>query len=253
MKKNHTVEVVVDSITSALNAQSAGADRVELCDNLFEGGTTPSAGCIEVLRKHLNIDLHVMIRPRGGDFLYSDVEYDIMKKDIDVAKKLGANAVVFGLLTREGNIDKNRTSELLALSYPMSVTFHRAFDSTVDPFKALEDLMSIGIPRLLTSGQEKSALEGAEMIKSLVKQSNENIIIMAGAGIKPNTIKQLVTITNCKEYHFSAKESHESPMMYKKNVTIGNELFKNEYTRNVASTKIIRDIISELNKARKIV
>src|SRR5687768_8698169 len=141
MTKDITIEVCIDSVQSAIEAQQGGANRVELCDNLFEGGTTPSAGAIAIARKNITIGLHVMIRPRGGDFYYSDIEFDCMKKDIQIAKELGADGVVFGLLTKDGRIDVARSKELTDLALPLQVTFHRAFDMTVDPVQALEDII----------------------------------------------------------------------------------------------------------------
>jgi copper homeostasis protein len=164
-------EVCIDSVEGALAAQQGGAQRVELCDNLVEGGTTPSIGTIEVACRSASLGVNVMIRPRGGDFVYSDLEMDVMKADILAAKKCGANGVVFGLLKPNGRIDKPRTRELIELARPMSVTFHRAFDLCRDPGEGLDDLIELGVDRLLTSGQNADALSGADCIKALVTQS----------------------------------------------------------------------------------
>lgn len=158
------LEICIDSVHSAIAAQEGGAVRVELCDNLFEGGTTPSAGCIQLVRENIHIDLNVIIRPRGGDFLYSPLEFEIMKQDIKIAKQLGANGVVLGILNKDGTIDQKRTAELIALARPMTVTFHRAFDVTRDPFEALEQLIDLGVDRILTSGQENTVLEGMDRL-----------------------------------------------------------------------------------------
>src|SRR5690349_2336120 len=166
-----TIEVCVDSVESAMAAERGGADRVELCDNLLEGGTTPSAGTIKVARQQLKIGLQVIIRPRGGDFLYNDHEIDVMKEDIRTAKELGANGVVIGCLTAEGDIDRDLTRQLLELARPMNVTFHRAFDMCRDPQRGLEDLVALGADRVLTSGQEASCLEGLELLAALQKQA----------------------------------------------------------------------------------
>ncbi|MCC7306747.1 MAG: copper homeostasis protein CutC, partial [Acidobacteria bacterium] len=168
-KRIPLLEVCVDSVESAFAAEKGGADRVELCDNLVEGGTTPSAGSIEAARERLSIKLHVIVRPRGGDFLYSDIELDVMKRDILTAKDLGADGVVIGVLNADGTIDREHTRELVEIARPMSVTFHRAFDMTREPFEAMETLIDLGIDRILTSGQEPGAEKGVELIRELVE------------------------------------------------------------------------------------
>ena len=180
---NPIFEICVDSVDSAVAAEQGGATRVELCTALLEGGLTPSAGTIAITRAQVSIGLQVMIRPRGGDFLYSDTEFASMKHDIELAKQLGANGVVFGLLTAAGNIDSDRTRVLLDHAKPMNVTFHRAFDMTRDPIAALETLIELGINRVLTSGQEVSALEGAELVHDLLVHADDKIIVMPGGGI----------------------------------------------------------------------
>ena len=158
------LEVPIDSIESALAAQAGGASRVELCANLLEGGTTPSAGMIAAVRRGISLDLMVMIRPRGGDFCYSDAEVDVMAHDIRVAKESGADGIALGLLRPDGSVDSERTRALIASARPLKVTFHRAFDMTNDPYRALDDLIGLGIERVLTSGLESSALEGLDLI-----------------------------------------------------------------------------------------
>ncbi|MGH9764286.1 MAG: copper homeostasis protein CutC, partial [Blastocatellia bacterium] len=152
-KKTLTIEVCVDTVESAIAAQRGGADRIELCGNLIEGGITPSIGAIEMVRKNLSIPLHVVIRPRGGDFLYSDIDFEVMKRDIELVKWLGADGVVFGVLTPRAAVDVERTEDLIARARPLSVTFHRAFDMTRDPYQSLDDLIALGVNRVLTSGQ----------------------------------------------------------------------------------------------------
>ena len=164
MKKQY-VEICVGSIDSCLIAQKAGADRVELCDNLLEGGTTPSYSTIVYAKEHLSLDTMVMIRPRGGDFLYNDIEFQLMKEDILVCKKIGVKGVVFGLLNTDGSIDKQRTKELIKLSQPLDVCFHRAVDMTSDYIKAVEDIIDCGAKRILTSGARNKAIEGMDNIK----------------------------------------------------------------------------------------
>ena len=172
------LEICVDSIDSALNAQSAGADRVELCTGLIEGGTTPSYGTIASVRRNLAIGLHVLIRPRGGDFLYSDQEYDIMRNDIEVCGEFGVDGIVTGILRTDGSVDIDRTARLFEFAYPMSATFHRAFDMTNDPYQGLIDTIDTGADRILTSGMKNKAENGIELIKELVKEARDKIIII---------------------------------------------------------------------------
>jgi copper homeostasis protein len=242
MTNDITIEVCIDSVQSAIAAQQGGANRVELCDNLFEGGTTPSAGAIAIARKHINIGLHVMIRPRGGDFFYSDIEFDCMKKDIQVAKDLGADGVVFGLLTKDGQIDKARTRELAELASPLQVTFHRAFDMTADPVQALEDIISIkGITRLLTSGQEKSAYEGAELIAQLITQAKGRIIIMPGAGVYERNIQKIRQLTGAQEFHVTGYKTVQSQMAYRNpTIFMGGTLSLPEYDINIVDASRIQ-------------
>lgn len=217
------IEIVCGNIESVIAAQAGGADRVELCDNISEGGTTPSYGMIESARKKLIIALHVIIRPRGGDFFYSDDEFEIMKRDIETCKQLKADGVVFGILNADGSIDKKRMKELVALSKPMSVTFHRAFDMTNDPFKALEDIIECGCQRILTSGQCSTATEGAELISKLISIAKGRIIIMPGGGIRSDNVASLISKTNSTEVHSSAKKISAGKMNFKNDsVKMGN-------------------------------
>jgi copper homeostasis protein len=175
-------EICVDSVAGVRAAKEAGAQRVELCADLLEGGITPSLGMIRQAQTVVGVDLNVMIRPRGGDFLFNDDEFAAMRADIETAKAEGANGVVIGLLTAAGEIDVGRTRELVALAQPLSVTFHRAFDVAAEPFGALEKLIEIGVDRVLTSGQEPSVLEGLPLIVELMKRAGDCIIIMPGGG-----------------------------------------------------------------------
>lgn len=209
------VEVVVYNIASALNAQAGGADRVELCDNPDEGGTTPSAGTIEVVRRNLSIDVYVMIRPRGGDFLYSRYEFHAMKRDIAMAQRLSADGVVFGILTPDGNLDVDRCRELIAFARPMKVTCHRAFDMTRDPFETLERCIAVGFDRILTSGGHPTAPEGVDTIRSLVQRADGRIAIMPGSGVNEGTVAAVVRGTGASEIHFSAMTSEASGMTYR--------------------------------------
>ena len=200
------IEIVVFNIESAIQAQLGGADRIELCDNPGEGGTTPSIGVIEQVKKNLNIDVYVMIRPRGGDFCYSDHEFASMQRDIEACKQLKVEGVVFGILTSDGKIDVERNKWLINLARPMKVTCHRAFDMTRDPVEALEDCISIGFDRILTSGQQPHAIKGVEVINELVKQAKGRIVIMPGSGVNEDTVGEIVSKTGAKEIHFSARK-----------------------------------------------
>ena len=215
------LEVVVYNIASALLAQKGGADRIELCDNPGEGGTTPSYGTIEVVRKNLSIDVFVMIRPRGGDFHYSAEEFESMKADIEQCKKLQVDGVVFGILHTDGTIDKKRCKELLDLARPMKVTCHRAFDMTKDSFQALEDCIEVGFDRILTSGRQAKAIEGVQMLTELMHKANSRIIIMPGSGVNEQNAAPLVAKTGAEELHFSAMVQKESPMHFKNHLLTG--------------------------------
>ena len=242
------LEVCVDSVASAIHAERGGADRVELCDNLFEGGTTPSAGCIEVTRKNISIGLQIIIRPRGGDFLYDDFEFAVMKKDVLVAKNLGANGVVIGLLTRQGQVDRKRVQELLELARPMSVTFHRAFDMTVDPWQAMNDLIALGVDRILTSGQQASAWEGVSLIEELVKRAMGRIGIMPGGGLNEHNISALVQQTGVSECHVSGRKVIASAMEYQNtSVYMGGVLRLPEYEQKITDTHRIQRFKNQIN------
>lgn len=208
------LEVCIESAESAIAAEAGGANRVELCDNLMEGGTTPSLGAVELTLKNVSIDVMMMIRPRGGDFLYTDLEYEIMMRDIQVAKELGVYGVVFGLLTPDGRIDKPRTAKLIEAARPLCVTVHRAFDMTIDPFEALEDLIELGVDRILTSGQEPSTEQGIELITELVRRSGDRIIILPGCGIEESNITELIERTGVQECHVTGKHQIPSLMTY---------------------------------------
>jgi copper homeostasis protein len=214
-KEKITVEIVVYNIVSALKAQEGGADRIELCDNQGEGGTTPSYGTIESVRQHVSMDVFVMIRPRGGDFCYSSYELWSMKRDISQCQRLSVDGIVFGILTPDGLIDKRRCKDIIEKARPLKVTCHRAFDMTRDPFEALEDCIEAGFDRILTAGQQAQALKGAGLIGELVRRANGRIAIMAGSGVNENTVGPIVRQSGVKEIHFSATAFDESPMIWR--------------------------------------
>ena len=248
MTQHMRVEICVDSASGAFSAERGGADRVELCDNLLEGGTTPSAGCIKVARRGLKIGLQVIIRPRGGDFLYSEEELEVMREDIRTAKDLGADGVVLGCLTPDGGIDRARSAELIALARPLNVTFHRAFDMCKDPVKGLEDLVALGADRVLTSGQEASCVEGVELIAALQKQSNGRLIVMPGGGLTPTNIQRFVAATGVQEVHLSARRGLESGMTYRNSrVFMGGTLRPPEFSWKTTDESAVRTVVNSLS------
>lgn len=241
------IEICIDSAAGALAAERGGADRVELCDNLLEGGTTPSAGCIKVARRGLKIGLQVIIRPRGGDFLYDSPELEVMREDIRMAKDLGADGVVVGCLTAAGDIDKQCTAELVGLARPMNVTFHRAFDMCRDPRQGLEDLIGLGIDRVLTSGQEASCLEGLELIAELQQQAAGRIIILPGGGLTVRNIRKIVQATGVTEVHLSARGSVESRMSYRNpRVFMGGALRPPEFGWKATDERVVKQVVAAL-------
>ena len=237
-------EFCIDSVEAAIATQQGGGHRVELCDNLVQGGTTPSAGTIALARKLVDIDINVIIRPRGGDFYYSDVEFEVMKYDIEQAKQLGANGVVIGLLNQDGSIDVERTRALIDLARPLSVTFHRAFDMCRDPYEALEQLIELGIDRILTSGQEVSVLEGLDLITDLVRKAGNRVIIMPGGGITERNINKIVAQSGVKEVHVVGAISAESQMRYRKpHIFMGGELRPPEFSRMVTNAGRVNELV----------
>eukprot|EP01132_Coremiostelium_polycephalum_P007711 gene7711-9485_t len=239
MSSNIRLEICVDSLESCEEAIKGGAHRLELCSSLFLGGLTPSWGMMKIVRERFpNFPIHVMIRPRGGDFLYSKAEIEIMKQDILAAKQLGFNGVVFGLLNADGSIDKHTTSDLIQLSLPMSITFHRAF--------GIKDLLEIGnIERLLTSGTESSVLEGIDVIRDLIKLSEGRIKILPGGGITERNISKIIKKTGLYELHLSGRIKHDSKMIHRnERVFMGGELRQSEYSLSIVDHKKIGNFIT---------
>jgi len=241
------LEICADSVESALNAQSAGADRVEFCDNLIEGGTTPGYGSIISARNNLTIRLHVLIRPRGGDFLYSDLEFDIMRRDIEICGENGVDGIVTGMLLPGGNIDVDRTARLFEFAYPMATTFHRAFDMCGDPVQGLEDVIATGASRLLTSGLRNKAQDGIELIRQLVIQSGDRIIIMPGGGIDETNAAMIITATKAREIHLTGRKVIESEMIFRRQgINMGGIKGVPEFSRKVADPERIKKIIEAI-------
>ncbi len=209
-----TFEICVDSVLSVQNAANGGAQRVELCDNLVEGGTTPSLGMIETALAVEGIEVFVIIRPRGGDFFYSEEEFRVMEKDVIRAREAGAHGIVSGLLLPNGDIDRERTARLIKHAKGLPFTFHRAFDVCRNPVKALNQLIDLGVNRVLTSGAEPTAIQGKALIARLVDQAGDQIIIMPGSGINRHNIVPLMETTGAQEFHFSARKAFPSKMTF---------------------------------------
>jgi len=238
------LEIIGFNIESCIAAQEAGASRIELCDNPTEGGTTPSYGFIKAAREKLSIDLYVMIRPRGGDFLYSDAEFEIMMQDIGMCKNLGCDGVVLGILTPGGNVDKKRCRQLIEYAYPLGVTFHRAFDRAKDPLQSMEDVIEIGCERILTSGLRLKAIDGIALLKKLIQQADDRIMIMPGSGVNADNIMQMAESTGAVEFHSSASIFLNSEMKYV------NELMDEKMQHIVVNKEEVRKMVGLLNSLK---
>lgn len=243
------LEVCANTLTSALSAQEGGAIRVELCDNLGEGGTTPSYGQIKLARKALHIKLFVLIRPREGDFLYTDTEFEIMKADVQNCIDIGCDGVVIGILNPDGSIDTKRCSELveMALEKGLGVTFHRAFDMCNDMDKALEEIIAMGCERILTSGGKSTAIEGANVIAHLIEKAAGRIIIMPGSGVSESTVTDLIHYTKAKEIHSSARGPVKSRMQYHNDHIILSRDHLDEYSILMTDANKVKEIIRLAN------
>lgn len=250
MTNSYSFEICIDSVQSAINAQEAGAHRVELCDNLFEGGTTPSAGMIQQVKKMApDIKLFVIIRPRGGDFVYSEDEINVMLSDIEIAKQLGADGIVSGCLLTDGSIDIINTQKLIETCGDLPFTFHRAFDMCSSATDALEQLIQLGATRILTSGTHQTAILGITELTKLVKQAKDRITILIGSGVKPENIAQLARETCATEFHFSARKEFPSPMEYKnENINMGGNSGIPEFSRFYSDVNTIKNTIKAISE-----
>jgi copper homeostasis protein len=240
---NFRIEICTDSIDSALIAQESGADSIELCTSLTEGGLTPSCGMLNSVRKNLNIRINVLIRPRSGDFLYSDTEFDIMRRDIEMCGEAGANGVVFGLLRKDGTVDTERTSILSRLAHPMAVTFHRAFDLCREPYSSLEDIVASGASRILTSGQAESSLKGIDLLKNLVLKAGKRLLIMPGGGLNESNIGLVARETGAQDFHLSARSPLKSRMEFRRERISMGVPGVDEYSLLIADAEKIRKVI----------
>ena len=210
--EKYIIEIAASDFATTKSAIEGGADRIELCANLAEGGTTPSYGTIKHCREAFAVSLYPIIRPRGGDFLYTKDEFEIMWQEVKLCKQLGCDGIVIGLLNMDGTIDRVRTSTLIEAAYPMGVTFHRAFDRCKESFEALEQLIEIGCERILTSGQQPSVVDGVDLVAELNKKADDRIVIMPGSGVRKENIKMLAEKTGCVEFHSSLRGKESSKM-----------------------------------------
>ncbi len=211
--KNPKLEIACFNLASAIIAQAGGADRIELCDSFIEGGTTPKFSVVEEARKKINIELLIMIRPRGGNFVYSDAEFNQMKADIVQLKKLNVDGFVFGILNTNNSINIEQNKELVKLAQPLTCSFHRAFDKTPNAKQALQEIINCGFKTILTSGHQATAIDGLTELKELVQLANNSICIMPGGGVRSTNIKQIKEFTNANYYHSSAIIENELAKM----------------------------------------
>lgn len=247
MNKPLELEICCSNWLSAKAADIAGADRIEICSGIGEGGLTPSLGLIVQCVDKLSLKTHVLIRPRSGDFLYSKEEIEIMKKDVVFCRENGVNGVVFGFLNSDGSIDKGLTKEFVELAHPMKTTFHRGFDMCKNPMQALDDLISIKIDYLLTSGQQSTALQGAKLIKQMADHAKEKLVVMAASGVRTHLLKELIEQSQAEAYHLSARIDIDSQMEYRKTaVAMGSQSLDAEYlipSQNIEDIKNAKEIL----------
>ncbi|HTS36886.1 MAG TPA: copper homeostasis protein CutC [Candidatus Solibacter sp.] len=252
MSRQVLVEVCVDSVASAIAAERGGAQRVELCSDLLEGGITPSLGLLQVVRSKVGIAVHVIIRPRPGDFCYSHDELDCMRRDIEIAKREGVDGVVLGILQSDGNVDVERTRQLVELAEPLSVTFHRAFDMSVDLSKALEDVCATGADRILTSGGEQSCLQGVPILTRLVMSSRGRITIMAGGRIGVRDAAKIVDQTRVPEIHVGLATPVKSSNHHNSRSLSLGKAAEREFQRTQVLEESVRELIREISSVTKV-
>ena len=250
--KKYTLEICVDSVESAINAERGKATRLELCSNLIIGGTTPTKSLFEEVKKNVNIPINVLIRPRFGDFLYSDYEVNIIKNEIKMFKKLGVDGIVVGILTKNGEIDLDNMKKFIEVAQDIPITFHRAFDVCREPLKAFYQLQELGVQNILTSGQSQDCLRGKKLLKELVKISTKNsknkTEILVGAGLNIKNIDEIVNFTGATNFHFSGKRIKQSSMEYRKeNVNMGLKEFS-EFEILETDQNLVREMADYLSK-----
>ncbi len=223
----YVLEIATSDLETTRSAVAGGADRIELCANLVEGGTTPSYGTIKFCRESFPVKLYPIIRPRGGDFLYTEEEFSLMLEDVALCRDIGCDGIVAGMLLRDGSVDTVRFARLAATAYPLGVTFHRAFDRCYDPFLAAKELIGLGCERILTSGQRPAAPEGAALIAELQKEFGAEITIMPGSGVRRENLLELVARTGCCEFHSSLRGKASSNMDFRHPAFTEEESYRN--------------------------
>ena len=233
------LEICCDSVASALAAEQAGADRIELCENLAQGGVTPSAAKIKLAKAKLRIPAFVLIRPRKADFLYSELEFEVMLEDIRQAKVLGADGIVSGILDADGHIDTRRTRGLVDAAHPLPFTFHRAFDMCRDPLAAIDLLAEAGVSRILTSGQQPTALEGRHNLERFARRAAGKLIIMACGELLPDNISTIRDIEGLQEFHSAARAEVLSQMRYRGTVNMGDEAASAEFSWQEVDAELV--------------
>lgn len=243
MDAEYKIEIATTDFNTTKSAVEGGANRIELCCGLAEGGITPSLGLIKVCRELFTIQLFPIIRPRGGDFLYSDEEFDIMVEDVKMCKQLDCDGIVTGMLNTDGTIDVERMEQIIETAYPLEVTFHRAFDRCKDPFEALEQLINIGCSRILTSGQQPTASLGIELIAKLVEAADERIIIMPGSGVRAENIRELAERTKAREFHSSLRSKVKSKMNF---IHPAFALSEESYNNHYIDSKQVKELKKKL-------
>jgi len=243
------LEACVDTVESAIEAKKGGANRLELCSNLLVGGTSPSLALYELVKATTAMRVHVLIRPRSGDFCYTDYEFQVMKREIEIFKHAGAEGVVIGILQADGTLDIERMQELIATASGMHITLHRAFDVAEDPYQALENSKALGVDTILTSGQKNHCIDGVSLIQELVERSEKRVDIMVGSGVNADNIDKLIRITGAHTFHLSGKKRYDSPMTYRKEgVTMGvNQI--DEYACWLTDSEKIHKVYMHLKKA----
>lgn len=249
--EKYILECCVDSIESAIEAEKGGSNRLELCANLIIGGTSPSLALFKKVKEKTNIKINVLLRPRFGDFLYSDYEFEILKEEVKQFKEAGSDGVVIGCLKSDGTIDSSKMEELIALAEGMHITMHRAFDMTENPYEALREAKRLGVNTILTSGQRNTALEGKELIKALIEEAGDDLEILVGSGVNAEVIKEFLYESKAWAFHMSGKETLISKMDYKNSkVSMGlpmmseYEIWKTDYKKVQAAKAVIDKVIN---------